>query len=164
MALAPTSTVALSPTTKVRKDALTTPFRYPWDCATIREAALWIHVDGTTKGTTDIAFSNLANPRISACQPLQWKQDDGGRQLNFSPAVCPSGWVAHLLATKTISSTTLSTAYCCLRLALSPSWHPHRSPGVTDDDKQLPTSHNYLRHTANRDHVSGMLGVLRQLL
>ncbi|KAF4806177.1 hypothetical protein CGCSCA4_v010974 [Colletotrichum siamense] len=30
--------------------------------------------------------------------------------------------------------------------------------------EQLPTSHKYLRHTANRDHVSGMLGVLRQLL
>ncbi|KAK1843063.1 hypothetical protein CCHR01_14286 [Colletotrichum chrysophilum] len=114
MTLAPTSTVALASTTEVGKDALTTPFRYPWDCATIREAASWIHVDGKTKGTTDIAFSNLANPRISACQPSQWKKNDGRRQLNFSPAVCPSDWVAHLLATKTISSTTLSTAYCCV--------------------------------------------------
>lgn len=141
MALAPTSTIASSSTTKVTKDALTTPFRYPWDCATIREAESWIHTDGTTKGTTEIAVSNLANPRISACQPLQWRQSDERRQLNFSPAVCPSGWVAHLLATQSTSSTTLSTAYCCLRSALPSCWHPHGSSEVTDYAQQLPTDY-----------------------
>ncbi|OIW22636.1 hypothetical protein CONLIGDRAFT_687461 [Coniochaeta ligniaria NRRL 30616] len=116
-------------------DAQTTPFVQPSFCADLFSTTTVSEFPVRETGTTSYGYSNRVvtalvpdgnDPRFTSCLPDGWAAKPSQYQYTFSPAVCPSGWIAHAIGPywerDGVASTTsmgsssgqqASTAYCC---------------------------------------------------
>jgi hypothetical protein len=92
--------------------ALTTPFVAPPGCPSFTTTSVDISsVDG-------IAAVLVADD--PACHPDGWPDVVLESRMQFSPAVCPTGWVYHSIAEG--GSSDKFTAFCCDKCAPLLSW------------------------------------------
>lgn len=63
--------------------------------------------------TTRIIYSDPADPRFASCQPQGWERVVPQSRFTFSPAVCPSQWIARYIRLSSSAGKTVTTAYCC---------------------------------------------------
>ncbi|KAG2027134.1 hypothetical protein GB937_000872 [Aspergillus fischeri] len=95
--------------------ALTTPFVQPPECTSIWDITSTATTINSTLRLrlTTILISDPADERFASCQPPGWDSNSTAR-FSFSPAVCPSAWTYHQMATDRFDYRR-STAYCCSR-------------------------------------------------
>ncbi|KAK3897131.1 hypothetical protein C8A05DRAFT_20042 [Staphylotrichum tortipilum] len=96
--------------------ALPTPFIQPTTCTDIFSISVLTITVGekdnhVTTSTAAFTLSDVSDPRFTSCQPPGWAGVVPESRFTFSPAVCPSGWTAYMLA----SESQLNMAYCCAR-------------------------------------------------
>jgi hypothetical protein len=73
---------------------------------------------------TTVLVSDPADERFATCQPPGWDSNESASRFSFSPAVCPSEWTYHQMATERYPGDgqhvyTHTTAYCCSRSGFS---------------------------------------------
>ncbi|KAH8601095.1 hypothetical protein B0O99DRAFT_736338 [Bisporella sp. PMI_857] len=131
--LIPTSTSTVLATTAALL-AITTPFIPPPSCTPIRDMTSFLttvdstwayqasnnasrYITSISTSWVSVLLSNPSNLGFTACQPSGWASMVPPQGLSFSPAVCPSGWLAHSVRTTSLvkekSTKIISTAYCC---------------------------------------------------
>lgn len=135
--MSPTSTVSDHVVTRsATSDAQTTPFVQPSFCAdlfsttTVSEfpVSQSDNIHGYVNRTVTALVPDGNDPRFTSCLPGGWAAKPSQYQYTFSPAVCPSGWMAYAIGPDwewdSVTSTTTkrsssgqqaSTAYCCPR-------------------------------------------------
>ncbi|GFF23494.1 hypothetical protein IFM58399_00312 [Aspergillus lentulus] len=109
--LASETSFSSTSTTTTSLPALTTPFVQPPECTSIWDITSTATRINSTLRLTTILISDPADERFSSCQPPGWDSNSTAR-FSFSPAVCPSAWTYHQMATDRLDYRR-STAYCC---------------------------------------------------
>lgn len=60
-----------------------------------------------------IIYSDPADERFASCQPLGWNTILPRSRFTFSPAVCPSQWLAWSIQVSSSMGKKVTTAFCC---------------------------------------------------
>ncbi|KAL4758192.1 uncharacterized protein BDW70DRAFT_162773 [Aspergillus foveolatus] len=92
--------------------SLTTPFNPPPDCS-IQDLTTITATSHSTAETVPVLLSDPADPRFTECQPSNWASAPSSSRFSYSPAVCPSDWLAWSIATTELQAETVTTAWCC---------------------------------------------------
>lgn len=110
---------SMANTTTTSVLAMITPFTQQPSCTDIFYTTSIIYsfaVINYSTVTASISMSNQADPRFTTCQPSGWASVVPESRFSFSPAVCPSGWIANDIYT---IGASITTAYCCARFVIS---------------------------------------------